>query len=83
MISEQVDALIKPQFEVHPRHLIKGVVCDEAVRGQVIEDILDFVRRELPNAAIIGVTESPIHGPKGNVEYLLGLRREKTIEGRC
>ncbi|RME39798.1 MAG: TlyA family RNA methyltransferase, partial [Deltaproteobacteria bacterium] len=73
-------ALIKPQFEVHPRHLVKGVVRDEAVRGQVIEDILAFVRRELPNAGIIGVTESPIHGPKGNVEYLLGLRHDRSIE---
>ena len=68
-------ALIKPQFEVHPRHLDKGVVRDVEVREKVVEDILSFVRTGLEDAEIVGVTESPIHGPKGNVEYLLGLRR--------
>ncbi len=68
-------ALIKPQFEVHPRYLEKGVVRHEAVRRQVVEDMLEFVRGELGGAQVVGVTESPIHGPKGNVEYLLGLRK--------
>ena len=68
-------ALIKPQFEVHPRHLDKGVVRDKEVREKVVEDILSFVRTGLEGAEIVGVIESPIHGPKGNVEYLMGLRR--------
>ncbi len=67
-------ALIKPQFEVGPKFLVKGVVKDDEVRQSAIDKILEFVP-ELPKAEIIGVTESPIHGPKGNVEYLLGLRR--------
>ncbi len=67
-------ALIKPQFEVGPKFLVKGVVKDEAVRQSAIGKITDFVT-ELPGCEIIGVTDSPIHGPKGNVEYLLGLRK--------
>ena len=67
-------ALIKPQFEVGPKFLVKGVVKDEEVRQSAIDKILEFVP-ELPKAEVVGVTESPIHGPKGNVEYLLGLRR--------
>lgn len=67
-------ALIKPQFEVGPKFLRKGVVKDDAARQMAIDKILEFVP-ELPGAEILGVTESPIHGPKGNVEYLLGLKR--------
>lgn len=71
-------ALIKPQFEVEPKHLDKGVVRDQTVRQQVVDDILGFVRENLSGAVVAGVTESPIHGPKGNVEYLLGMRRACT-----
>jgi len=68
-------ALIKPQFEVEARCLDKGVVRDESLRQQVVEDIIAFVRQELEGVCVEGVTESPIHGPKGNVEYLLGMTR--------
>jgi 23S rRNA (cytidine1920-2'-O)/16S rRNA (cytidine1409-2'-O)-methyltransferase len=67
-------ALIKPQFEVGPKFLVKGVVKDDEVRQSAIDKILEFIP-ELPDAEVIGVIESPIHGPKGNVEYLLGLTR--------
>ncbi|MDQ6992009.1 MAG: TlyA family RNA methyltransferase [Mariprofundus sp.] len=65
-------ALIKPQFEVAPKHLDRGVVREEEYRQQAIKRVYDMVAT-LPDAEIIGLTESPIHGPKGNVEYLLGL----------
>ena len=67
-------ALIKPQFEVGPKLLVKGVVKDEAARQYAIDKVLTMAR-ELPGVEILGVTESPIHGPKGNVEYLLALKR--------
>jgi len=66
-------ALIKPQFEVGAKHLRKGVVRDAAARRNAIDAILRFVRRELPGAHVIDVIESPIKGPKGNIEYLLGM----------
>lgn len=67
-------ALIKPQFEVGPKFLVKGVVRDDEARHSAIDKILEFVP-ELAGAKVLGVTESPIHGPKGNIEYLLGLTR--------
>ena len=66
-------ALIKPQFEVEPKQLDKGVVRDEEHRQQAIDKVCQIIP-ELEGAEIIGITESPIHGPKGNVEYLLGLK---------
>ena len=68
-------ALIKPQFEVEPKHLKKGVVRDTEVRQQAVDKIINFVGAQLPGVEVVGVTESPIHGPKGNVEFLLGLKR--------
>ena len=67
-------ALIKPQFEVGPKHLVKGVVKDDETRQSAIDKILDFIP-DLPGSEVLGVIESPIHGPKGNAEYLLGLKR--------
>ena len=66
-------ALIKPQFEVEPKYLDKGVVRDEEKRQQAIDKVCQMLP-ELEGAEIIGIIESPIHGPKGNIEYLLGLK---------
>ncbi|WP_236075388.1 hypothetical protein [Mariprofundus sp. EBB-1] len=63
-------ALIKPQFEVDPKHLDRGVVREDKWRQWAIERVTAMVESELPGAEIIGITESPIHSPKGNVEYL-------------
>jgi len=68
-------ALIKPQFEVEAKHLKKGIVRDEAMRQQAVDKIVTFVQEHLDGVEVVGVTESPIHGPKGNVEFLLGLQR--------
>jgi len=68
-------ALIKPQFEVEAKHLKKGVVRDDAIRQQAVDKIVNFVQEKLAGVEVVGVTESPIHGPKGNVEFLLGLKR--------
>jgi len=67
-------ALIKPQFEVEAKHLDRGVVRDDEHRQAAIEKVLAMTG-ELDGAEIIGITESPIHGPKGNVEFLLGISR--------
>jgi len=67
-------ALIKPQFEVAAKHLDRGVVRDDEHRQAAIAKVLAMVKA-LDEAEIIGVTESPIHGPKGNVEFLLGVCR--------
>lgn len=69
-------ALIKPQFEeAGPKNLVKGVVRDESVRQDCVNKVIECAR-DLENIETLGVIESPIHGPKGNVEYLLGLYKK-------
>ncbi len=68
-------ALIKPQFEVGRANLSKnGIVRDEKVRAQCVEDIRQFASE--CGFDIIGITQSPILGGSGNMEYLLGLDKK-------
>lgn len=63
-------ALIKPQFEAGREKVGKGgVVRDEAIRQEVVDDLTAFI--EDRGWQVRGVTESPVKGPKGNVEYLI------------
>lgn len=65
-------ALIKPQFEVGKDRVGKGgVVRDPALHDEVCGTIRTWLDG-LPGWSVIGVTESPIKGPEGNVEFLIG-----------
>jgi 23S rRNA (cytidine1920-2'-O)/16S rRNA (cytidine1409-2'-O)-methyltransferase len=65
-------ALIKPQFEAGPAHVGKGgVVRDPAVHTAVCEKIVDWWAG-LDGWEVKGLTKSPITGPEGNVEFLVG-----------
>jgi len=67
-------ALVKPQFEAERRDVGKGgVVRDEAVRQAACEKVSDWLIAS--GWDIMGITESPITGPKGNVEFLIGAQR--------
>jgi 23S rRNA (cytidine1920-2'-O)/16S rRNA (cytidine1409-2'-O)-methyltransferase len=69
-------ALIKPQFEAGPEHVGKGgVVRDEAVHAAVCARIADWWAG-LEGWRVLGVERSPITGPEGNVEFLIGAVRE-------
>lgn len=68
-------ALVKPQFEAGPGRVGKGgVVRDPAVRQAVVGDIAGWLGG-VGNWRVLGVIESPVTGPKGNVEYLLAAER--------
>jgi 23S rRNA (cytidine1920-2'-O)/16S rRNA (cytidine1409-2'-O)-methyltransferase len=68
-------ALIKPQFEAGPESVGKGgVVRDPAVHTAVCEQIATWWAT-LPGWRVLGVTASPITGPEGNVEFLIGAVR--------
>ncbi len=70
----QIIALIKPQFEVGRGEVGKGgVVRDQAKHEQVIERIRQFAVNS--GCEIIGLTDSPLLGPKGNREFLIALQR--------
>ncbi|WP_119418666.1 TlyA family RNA methyltransferase [Desertibaculum subflavum] len=67
-------ALIKPQFEVGPEHVGKGgVVRDPAQHDAVCARIRAHLEDAL-GLKIIGLTESPILGPEGNKEFLIGAQ---------
>jgi 23S rRNA (cytidine1920-2'-O)/16S rRNA (cytidine1409-2'-O)-methyltransferase len=66
-------ALIKPQFEVGREGVEKGgVVKDPLVRQGAIDKIRSFVSQQGMN--VIGLIDSPIRGPAGNLEALVGAR---------
>ncbi len=69
-------SLIKPQFEAGRAQVGKGgVVRDPAVRRQVVEGIRSFGCETL-GLEWLGGVDSPIHGPKGNVEFLAYWRKD-------
>ncbi len=68
----EIVALIKPQFELEPRKVPKGVVRSEADRRSAVESLLAF-SKSLPLESL-GVVPSPLKGPKGNVEFLWHLK---------
>lgn len=70
--------LIKPQFEAGREQVEKGgVVRDPAVREAVVDRIKAFVTSEL-GLEFVGVIESPLKGPAGNIEYLAYWKKLKS-----
>ena len=66
-------ALIKPQFEAGRGEVGKGgVVRDPDVHARVCAAAKDWV--ESRGWHVLGIVPSPITGPEGNVEFLLGAR---------
>ncbi|WP_420549435.1 TlyA family RNA methyltransferase [Curvivirga sp.] len=64
-------ALIKPQFQVGKGEVGKGgVVRDPELHKKVCDEIHQWVS-SLENWEVEGITESPITGPQGNVEFLI------------
>jgi len=64
-------ALIKPQFEAGRTEVGKGgVVRDPEVHESVCAEAKGWV--ETQGWTVLGITPSPITGPEGNIEFLLG-----------
>ncbi len=70
--GKPIICLVKPQFEAGKEQVGKGgVVRDPEVRMQTVAKVAEFART---NGFTVGPhIESPIHGPAGNVEFLLLL----------
>ena len=68
-------ALVKPQFEAGRSEVGKGgVVRDRAVHERVCREAAEWITAK--GWRVTGVTTSPITGPEGNVEFLLGAIKE-------
>ena len=68
-------ALVKPQFEAGRARVGKGgVVRDPEVRREVCEAVRAWLEG-LDGWSVLGLEESPVRGPEGNVEYLIAAVR--------
>ncbi len=72
----EVVCLIKPQFEAGREKVGKnGVVREKSVHKEVVEFIVNYA---LANGfAVLNLDYSPIKGPKGNIEYLMHIRKSE------
>ncbi len=67
-------ALIKPQFEAGRKDVGKGgVVREESIHMKVMEKIK--AGSESMGLEVLGSATSPVKGPKGNVEFLMHLKK--------
>ncbi|MCH3904563.1 MAG: TlyA family RNA methyltransferase [Lactobacillus sp.] len=83
IIADQSKAvcLIKPQFEAGPENVGKhGIVRDHAVHVAVINTIVQAALSTGFN--VLGVDFSPIKGGKGNIEFLLHLKKNEANPGQ-
>ncbi|HDH53825.1 MAG TPA: TlyA family RNA methyltransferase [Nitrospirae bacterium] len=74
--SGTIVALIKPQFEAGRKDVGKGgVIRSEKKRLEIVEKIKNESEEKRFN--VIGITKSPLKGPKGNVEYFIYLEKKQ------
>ncbi|AKL97596.1 TlyA family RNA methyltransferase [Endomicrobium proavitum] len=66
-------AMIKPQFELEPSEIKKGVVRDEKLRQKAIDKIKNFAINL--GFKIISEADSGLKGPKGNLEHFVLLKK--------
>jgi 23S rRNA (cytidine1920-2'-O)/16S rRNA (cytidine1409-2'-O)-methyltransferase len=72
-LNAKLVALIKPQFEAGPAHVVKGIVRDPAIHEEVCAKI-DALIQSL-GWRVEGLIPSPIEGGDGNREFLIGASR--------
>lgn len=74
-VGGELIALVKPQFEAGRSEVSRGrgVIRDEAVREQAIAQARGAL--EAAGFDSVAETDSPLRGPKGNLERLLYARR--------
>jgi 23S rRNA (cytidine1920-2'-O)/16S rRNA (cytidine1409-2'-O)-methyltransferase len=69
LVTDEIVALIKPQFEAGREHVGKGgVVRDTTVRREVLAELQKWSAAQPWH--MLETVESPIKGPAGNVEFL-------------
>ena len=73
----EIIALIKPQFETQKVNLRKGVVKNSSIHEEICKDISQWFTSKC-EAKVMDIIPSPITGPKGNVEFLIYSRLNKS-----
>lgn len=83
ILKDQGDAvcLIKPQFEAGPENVGKhGIVRDHKVHESVIEHTMNSALKI--GFDVLGIDYSPIKGGKGNIEFLIHLKKDESNPGK-
>ena len=69
-------ALIKPQFESKKNESKKGVVRDNQIHERICNETKNWFESDC-GCKVLSIIESPIKGPKGNVEFLITAKYQK------
>ena len=69
-------ALIKPQFESKKNETKKGVVKDFIIHQRICNEISEWFET-FGKSKVVSIHESPIKGPKGNIEFLITIKYQK------
>jgi 23S rRNA (cytidine1920-2'-O)/16S rRNA (cytidine1409-2'-O)-methyltransferase len=64
--------MVKPQFELSPADVPKGVVRDPAARARAVARVREHAERL--GLAVVAEVPSSLVGPSGNQEFFLHLR---------
>lgn len=78
LLSENgsIVCLVKPQFEAGREQVgKKGIVRDAAIHREVLQNVITYAATNGLYAH--GLSFSPVTGAKGNIEYLLYLKKKK------
>ena len=67
----QLLAMLKPQFEAHPRDLAKGIVKNEKIRRDLIKNFEIWLKNN--NFVILGKRDNALSGRFGNTERFYHL----------
>ena len=70
----EIATLIKPQFEAGKEDVGNGVIKDEKIHIKILTNLVEFFDKN--GFVLLGLTYSPIKGPKGNIEYLAHLKNK-------
>ena len=69
-------ALIKPQFESNKNETKKGVVKDFLIHQRICNEISEWFKN-IGYSKVLSINESPMKGPKGNIEFLITVKYQK------
>ena len=73
--GSRVLMLIKPQFEVGREKIGRnGIVIEESYHDEAVKKIIEFSSQQ--NYKLVGITDSPITGTKGNKEFLILMTKK-------
>ena len=73
--GSQVLMLIKPQFEVGREKIGRnGIVIEESYHDEAVKKIIEFSSQQ--NYKLVGISDSPITGTKGNKEFLILMTKK-------